>query len=150
VRIRIEAHDLPGSRCGPDAERVHANVHVGLQSRGRRDDLLDLHRGDAPVATWTVECAVTAGPAGVDLRGRHVQGRPGARFLYLSWGDVDDAGTFTMFRRAKLMLDAVDPDTIAAAVAAGLLVGRLGLTDARGNPLCAAVRPPRITWLPGS
>jgi hypothetical protein len=28
----------------------------------------------------------------------------------------------------------------------GLLVGRLGLTDRKGNPLCAAVRPPVIEW----
>jgi hypothetical protein len=27
-----------------------------------------------------------------------------------------------------------------------MLVGRLGLTDAKGNPLCAAVRPPVIEW----
>nr|WP_198286923.1 DUF5990 family protein [Frankia sp. QA3] len=83
---------------------------------------------------------------GLDLRGRHIQGRLGARFLYLSWGDVDDSGRFAMFRRAKLMLDAVDPDVLAAAVRAGELVGRLGLTDARGQPLCAAVRPPVISW----
>jgi hypothetical protein len=28
----------------------------------------------------------------------------------------------------------------------GLLVGRLGLTDPKGNPRCAAVRPPVIEW----
>jgi hypothetical protein len=28
----------------------------------------------------------------------------------------------------------------------GLLIGRLGLTGAKGNPLCAAVRPPVIQW----
>jgi Family of unknown function (DUF5990) len=27
-----------------------------------------------------------------------------------------------------------------------VLVGRLGLTDPKGNPLCAAVRPPIIEW----
>jgi hypothetical protein len=35
---------------------------------------------------------------------------------------------------------------IDSALRLGLLVGRLGLTDARGNPLCAAVRPPVIEW----
>ncbi|MFD2357165.1 DUF5990 family protein [Nonomuraea ferruginea] len=33
-----------------------------------------------------------------------------------------------------------------AAVGHGLLVARLGLTDARGHPLCAAVRPPLVEW----
>ncbi|MDH6707368.1 hypothetical protein P3T27_004105 [Kitasatospora sp. MAA19] len=31
----------------------------------------------------------------------------------------------------------------------GLLVARLGLTDAKGHPLCAAVRPPVVTWAAG-
>ncbi|NEE59503.1 monooxygenase, partial [Streptomyces sp. SID8455] len=26
------------------------------------------------------------------------------------------------------------------------LTGRLGLTDAKGQPLCARVRPPLISW----
>ncbi|MGH3559093.1 MAG: DUF5990 family protein [Mycobacterium sp.] len=33
-----------------------------------------------------------------------------------------------------------------SATTSGLLVGRLGLTDAKGNPLCARVRPPQISW----
>ena len=51
-----------------------------------------------------------------------------------------------MFRRAKLMLDAVPPDVLRAAERSGSLVARLGLTDAKGGPLCAAVRPPVVTW----
>jgi hypothetical protein len=31
-------------------------------------------------------------------------------------------------------------------LARGLLVGSLGLTDPKGHPLCAAVRPPVIEW----
>ena len=51
-----------------------------------------------------------------------------------------------MFRRAKLMLDAMPAEVLDAAERTGLLVGRLGLTDARGGPLCARVVPPRIIW----
>jgi hypothetical protein len=36
------------------------------------------------------------------------------------------------------MLDGIPPEVLDA--------GRLRLTDQRGNPLCAAVRPPLITW----
>ncbi len=61
-------------------------------------------------------------------------------------GTVDDAGAFAMFRRAKLMLEAVDPAVLDAASRSGRLTGRLGLTDARGDPLCAAVRPPLVAW----
>jgi hypothetical protein len=51
-----------------------------------------------------------------------------------------------MFRRAKLMLDAIPPNVIDSAADLGFLVGRLGLTDGKGHPLCAAVRPPLIEW----
>ncbi len=102
--------------------------------------------GDAPSATWTLDCTAAASSAGVDLKGRYIQGPPGGRFIYLSWGTVDDAQTFTLFRRAKLSFDAIPSPVIDSARRLGMLVGRLGLTDAKGNPLCAAVRPPVITW----
>ena len=58
---------------------------------------------------------------------------------------MDDAG-FTLFRRAKLSLDAVPAAVLDEALDLGLLVGRLGLTDPKGNPRCAAVQPPVIGW----
>jgi hypothetical protein len=146
--IRIEGVDLPGRACGPSPERPggHQQIHVGVQRRGQPGELLGLVPGDAGSACWTLECATAPTPQGIDVTGPYVQGRPGGRFIYLSWGTVDQPGTFAMFRRAKLWLDAVPDETMDQAVAAGTLVGRLGLTDAKGNPLCAAVRPPAITW----
>ena len=88
--------------------------------------------------------------SGFDLKGPCIQGLPGARFIYLSWGTVDDAKNFELFRRAKLWLDCIPSEVVANAVDQGLLVGRLGLTDHNGNPLCAAVRPPLIEWSAGS
>ncbi len=122
--------------------RILQNIHVGVQRKNRRDELLDLHPGDAASAEWTLDCSVD----GTDVRGPHIQGRPGARSIYLSWGDVDDNGRFTMFRRAKLMLADVPVDVLDAAARSGTLVGTLGLTDAKGHPLCARVKPPMIRW----
>ncbi|KJY25980.1 DUF5990 family protein [Streptomyces sp. NRRL S-495] len=129
MQIRIEAVDLPGRSCpgGPDSPDL-------------------LHPGDAASAAWTLECAASPLGEGIDLKGPYVQGRPGQRFVYLVWGNVDPDGGFTMFRRAKLMFDGVDGRILAEAVAAGRLVARLGLTDVKGLPLCAAVRPPVVTW----
>jgi hypothetical protein len=93
--------------------------------------------------SWiSTDCSVD----GTDVRGPHIQGRPGERFIYLSWGSVGDDGRFTMFRRAKLMLAEVPADVLAAAAASGTLVGTLGLTNAKGHPLCARVKPPQIYW----
>lgn len=127
MRMVIEATDLPGT----------GEVRVGVQRRGRPDEVLDPVPGDATGATWTVECRVR----GEDVTGPYVEGRPGARFVYLSWSRDG-----TMFRRAKLMLNAVPADVLRDAERSGSLVARLGLTDEKGGPRCAAVRPPVVTW----
>ncbi|MBB2743971.1 UNVERIFIED_ORG: hypothetical protein FHR35_003807 [Microbispora rosea subsp. rosea] len=145
--IRIEAYDLPGRECGQaPGFPGYCNIHVGVQRRDRREELLDLHPGDASSAVWELKVTATRGETGWDLRGPFVQGRPGGRFVYLSWGTVDDAGVFAMFRRAKLSFDGIPAAVLNAAVDNDLLVARLGLTDSRGHPLCAAVRPPLVEW----
>lgn len=135
--VRIVGVDLPGLRCGP-----YENIHVGVQ---RRTDVVDLFPGDAREAVWDFE--VERAPADGDLRGPYVQGRRGERFVYLSWGTVDASGTFEMFRRAKLMLAAIDAQVIEAAGRPGhRLQATLGLTGDDGGPRCAAVRPPAVSW----
>lgn len=149
MRIRIDAVDLPGLTGPASADgRVPAygNLHVAVQRRDRPAELLAPQPGDAPSATWTLECTTSPSPTGTEIKGPYVQDRLGRRFVYLSWGTVDDSGTFTMFRRAKLMLDAVPADVLAAAARDGLLVGHLGLTDPQGGPRCGRVEPPQITW----
>jgi Family of unknown function (DUF5990) len=94
---------------------------------------------------WTARS--TSAGAAPDVTGPYIQGRPGGRFIYLSWVTVDDSDSATMFRRAKLWLDSgVPSEILISAARRGRLLGRLRLTDAKGNPLCAAVRPPSIEW----
>ncbi|MER7705693.1 DUF5990 family protein [Kitasatospora sp. NPDC097605] len=147
MQFRIEAVGPPGRHC-PAAPGFpgYRDIHVAVQRRERPGELLDPWPGDAPSAVWTPECVAAPAAGGIDLKGPYVQGRPGQRFVHLVWGTVDEAGGFTMFRRAELMLDAVDRQPAADAVATGRLVARPGLTDARGHPLCAAVRPPLVVW----
>jgi len=83
--------------------------------------------------------------AGVDYRGPWVQGRSGERFLYLCWG-YDEGLGLVVQRRATLMLGALDPAEMASAQPDARLEGRLPLVDARGEPVCGAVRPPSIRW----
>ena len=100
---------------------------------------------DVQSVVWELEATPVASGA-ADYRGPYLSGPPGGRFIYLSWGIVDEPGSFQMFRRAKLMFDGIPADVMAAARKSGMLVGRLGLTDPKGNPTCAAVRPPLIEW----
>jgi hypothetical protein len=147
VRIRIVGSDLPGLTCGAGGNFPgYENIHVAVQRRSRPGELLGLVPGDAPSARWEIDCDVVDTGGGIDFKGPYVSGRPRERFVYLSWGSLGDDGSFAMFRRAKLWLDGVDRGVLDDALAAGVLEARLGLTDARGHPLCAAVRPPVITW----
>ncbi|WP_308401450.1 DUF5990 family protein [Streptomyces sp. AP-93] len=85
--------------------------------------------GDAASATWTLECTTTVSSCGINVKGPYVQGR--RRSVHLPvMGAVDEAGAFTMFRRAKLMIDGLPAEVLDTAAQTGLLVGSLGL-DAR-------------------
>lgn len=140
LRIRIEGTNPPG--------RVfceHQHVHVGVQCRNVP---VDLTPGDAPEATFEFDVDILAvAEGGFDFRGPHVHGKRGERFVYLTWGDHPPGGEYAMFRRAKLHLSCLEPGLITAAARPGhRLVGRLGLTDGKGGPRCASVRPPAMTW----
>ncbi|NMO56613.1 hypothetical protein HH310_36255 [Actinoplanes sp. TBRC 11911] len=139
MRIRIEGHDLPGARPGAAADALRlANVHVGVQ---RKAEVVELVPVSAASATWELEVPGREVDGLLDVGGPWVHGRPGARFLYLSWGNVDGE-SFSMFRRAKLMFGEVPTALLRGAYdGAGVLVGVLGLTDASGAPVCARVRP---------
>jgi len=131
MRLVIEATDLPGRTCGP-----YRDVHVGLQVRR---EPVELVAADAAKAGWEVDVEVVERNGERDFRGPAVHGRRGQRFVYLTWGEVRD-DTFSMFRRAKLMLDDV-PDAEMETV-----VARVDLTDECGMPRCATLRAPALDW----
>jgi hypothetical protein len=134
VRIEIRGHGLPGRTCAG-----YRDVTVGVQ-RGR--EIVDLHPADAGDVAWAFDVTAVVDRSGAaDVRGPYVHGRPGERFIYLSWGGIDAAGQRAMFRRAKLMLD---PALLESAGAT--LVADVHLTMPDGTPRCAAVRPPAVVW----
>jgi hypothetical protein len=149
IQVTIAGSSLPGRDIGPGRNFPGArNIHVGVQRKERKGhpvELLGLTPGNAPSAHWIFEATAIPAEGGIDIKGPYIQGRPGTRFIYLAWGALGD-GTFAMFRRAKLMLDAIDPAILDAACRYGVLIADLELTDPKGYPLCAAVRPPLIRW----
>ncbi|MBU2669244.1 hypothetical protein KOI35_37605 [Actinoplanes bogorensis] len=144
MQIRIEGSDLPAAQVGGRADALRlANVHVGVQ---RQRDVVDRVPAWAPSASWAFEITSREVDELLDVGGPWVHGRPGARFLYLSWGNVHGSD-FQMFRRAKLMFGDVPTALLRGAhEGAGVLTGSLGLTDGVGDPVCARVRPPLIVW----
>jgi hypothetical protein len=163
VLVRVVGRDLPGRTCGPgpDFPDGHFNIHVAVQGRGQHE-LFGLVPADVPIATWELECALVKPPPDFDLRGRQLQGPPGARFIYITWGVVGgpgatgatgstgpgatSPGAFRMFRRAKLTLKDVPLEVMSRACETGLLIGEVKLSDGYGWPVCAAVRPPVVQW----
>lgn len=149
MRVNIQGYDLPGrSFCGTNGE-PYDDVRVGVQIRKNPEQLIP---ADADAAHWEIDVTVVAGPDGsLDFKGPAVHGKRVDRFLYLTWGNIDDNGDFGMFRRAKLMLNRVDPELVHAANSgANQLVGRVRLSDDHGTPRCARVDPPDLTWSVGS
>ena len=137
----IEGRDLPGRRFA-SYDEVHVGLQVGREPAG-------LVAGDAATARWEAEVRRVDGAGPVDFRGPVVQGRRGERFVYLTWGSLRPGGSFEMFRRAKLMLDRVDPAVLDAVGHDGVLRAEVVLTDEKGCPRCARVDPPAIRWSAG-
>jgi hypothetical protein len=102
--LQIRGYHLPG-RQWRSRDAHHDNVHVGIRVGRQPSGLVP---ADAETSSSTIPIEVIAREAGLDFRGPAVQGRPGARFVYLTWGDVTEDGSFTMFRRAKLMLADIE------------------------------------------
>jgi hypothetical protein len=159
LTVLIDGFDLPGLTCHPEPDgTVHRSVHVALTGHDEDRPALELPGrggalalepvpGDARSARWEVPVTVRRGDDGLDFGGPFVRGARNDRHLGLAWGDVPGDGTLRLFRGAKLRLVDVDPGLIEAAIRPGhRLVARIRLTDAKGNPVCARVHPPALTW----
>lgn len=159
LTVVIEGFDLPGRTCRPEPDGTgHRNVHVALYSRSTDRPGLEVTPGrpwlaaepvpgDAPSARWEVPVTLRRDDEGFDFTGPFVGGDRTGRSIGLAWGDVPGDGTLRLFRAAGLRLVDVDPGLIEEAMRPGWrLVARVRLTDAKGNPVCARVRPPALTW----
>jgi Family of unknown function (DUF5990)/Domain of unknown function (DUF5655) len=158
MTVVIEGSELPGRTCRPEPDgRGHENVHVALGGRSTDRPALSMSNkpgmaiepvpGDAPVARWEMPVTVRRDEDGFDFAGLFVRGVRDDRHLGLIWGDLVGDRTLHLFRGAKLRLVDVDPGLIEQALRPGhTLVARIRLTDAKGNPICARVHPPYLTW----
>ena len=158
MTVVIEGTELPGGACRPEPDgRGHENVHVALGGHSEDRPSLAMSNkpgmaiepvpGDAPAARWEMPVTVRRDDDGFDFAGPYVRGVRDDRHLGLIWGDLQTDGTLQVFRGAKLRLVDVDPGLIEQAMRPGrMLVARIRLTDARGNPICARVHPPYLTW----
>ena len=158
MTVVIEGSELPGRTCRPEPDgQNHQNIYVALGGRSEDRPALTMSNkpgmaiepvpGDASAARWEMPVTVRRDEDGFDFGGPFVRGVRDDRHLGLIWGDLIDDETLQVFRGAKLRLVDVDPGLIEQALRPGhTLVARIRLTDARGNPICARVHPPYLTW----
>jgi hypothetical protein len=140
MRVEVRGVELPGRRFD-----CYDGVQVGMRV-GKED--VGLVPGDAAEARWETDVRVRElDDGGFDFTGPAVAGRRGDRSVKLVWLD----GGGQLFRAAKLRLDRVPADVVAAAVRDdGRLVATVRLTDAHGGPTCASVPEPLISWAAGA
>ena len=141
LNVRIVGERLPGRTF-----ESHTNVHVGVQ---RGDEVVQVQPGDAPSVRFTFGIVLRElEDGGLDFRSPFVHGKPGDRFFYLVWAEVDErSGEATMFARVKLMLAAVPKGLLTMKTTS--LEAYLPLTTADGKLVTASVRPPGIDWSSG-
>lgn len=140
VTIRLHCIDFPGRDF--DGKQ---NIKVGPQ---KGDAVVDDVFGDAKKADFLFDLRVERNPKSgkPNFLGPYAHGKPEERFLYLNWG-VRVGPFFHGFRRAKIHLRDLDWATVEKAIASGRPIEAVvKLTDAKGGPLCASVKPSHIEW----
>lgn len=137
--IRIVGSNLPGRSVD-----AHRNVHIGIQ---RDREVIEMVPADASGVEFVVALDVSVGEGGQpDFRGPFAQGKRGARFVYLNWGDVGPDGEFTGFGRVKLLLSDLPVEVIEAMVRGGAACADVDLTHPRGGPVYASVPRGNVRW----
>jgi hypothetical protein len=139
LAILLQCREFPGIRFGD-----YLNVHLGVQ-RGK--GIVDVTRGDAGFKEFCLTVDVAAGKDGLpNFSGPFVHGKTGNKFLYLVWFDKKDEAN-EMFRRAKIKLQHFTWEAINTALENETPVtASVRLTDPKGCPVCASLKPGQISW----
>jgi hypothetical protein len=140
LKIRIHCHNLPGKSF-----EGRTGVRLGIQ---HGNSVVDDVPGDTAEVTFTVPLRVGENPKTrrPNFLGPYAHGTADERFIYLSWGERK-GDEWEMFRRAKLLLGHIMFENIEAAEAVGQPIGvSIDMTDAKGGPRCASLKPTQVEW----
>jgi hypothetical protein len=131
----------------PTACTDPATLSLGLQS-GHDDIVRGTETADG--VRFDVVVGIKRGRDGApDFKGPLVHGRPGDRFLYLSWGEVTAQSEHEMFRRLKLYLSPVSRKGWSSAgvsweqVEQGSIRTSVSGQGSDGTPHCGTAR---VLW----
>jgi hypothetical protein len=137
ITIEIVCTELPGA--GP------SSLHLGIQ---RDNAIIEAASADSKRIVFRPTLRARRNTDGsVNFLGPFAQGPKAERFIYLNWATMNDRVPAVMVGRIKLHLNHI---TWAAVERAALsdkpLRVKLALTNAKGNPVMASLRPDVARW----
>lgn len=137
VQFQIEGLNLPGA--------AWSVLRLGLQIGAK---VVQDVPADAEEVTFRFSAEVGRNrKSGVpQFFGPAIHGPSDGQFVYLSWGQREGE-TWNIVRRAKLPLAGIGWELIQRATTGQKPVRiQLNMTDARGQPITASIKPNAIEW----
>jgi hypothetical protein len=144
VEFEIECTDFPCAALSP-----YAHLRLGIQERDevKQDVACTPCPADGTRFHFSLEAVVDPQTGALTLRGGYAHGPREDRFIYLCWGAWGDHG-WEHYRRAKVPLSGLDRGVIERAADSGIPVrARIRMSNERGEPVAATVKPAAVQWL---
>ena len=147
LKLKVICRDLPGIRFEDDGrdERTKEPVYLGIQCD---EEVIHQAAGDRKQVTFHPEFRVKRRPNGTpSFLGPYAKGSAKNRFFYLSWGELQDTGSFRMFRRLKIYLNPIRWADVKRSLKSNEpIVVRLKLKDDKGGPMCGTPNAGAMKW----
>lgn len=140
IVVDIICTKLPGSRWderGP--------IHLGIQ---KGDEIEDARSADLDRIEFSPVLRVRRHVDGsANFLGPFAHGPRTGRFIYLVWAIMRGKTPVAMAGRIKILLDHIEWHDVERAATQGRAIQvTIPLTDEKGRPVFASVRPERAKW----
>jgi len=137
IALEIVCTDLPGAG--------NSHLHLGIQ-RDKVTIEAATAESERIVFKPTLRARLNA-DGSVNFLGPFAQGPKAERFIYLVWSTTDGDVPGAMTGRIKLHLNHLHWRSVQKAATGNKPIRvRLALTNAKGNPVMASVRPDVAKW----
>ena len=140
IGIEIVCTNLPGEEWNG-----HNGLHLAIQ---RGDQVVEAgSAGSKRLVFRPVIRARNNGDGSTNFLGEFAQGPRTERFIYLVWAGAAGSAAMKMVGRIKLHLNHIKWASVKKAAGREQPIRvTLSLTDAKGKPVMASVRPPAAKW----
>jgi Family of unknown function (DUF5990) len=137
IAIEIVCTELPGAG--------YPSLHLGIQ---RDQSIIEMAAADSKRIVFKPTLRARPNADGsVNFLGPFAQGPKTERFIYLNWTTMNGNVLSGMVGRIKLHLNHIRWTAVQKATAVNKPIRvRLALTNAKGKPVMASVRPDVAKW----